>query len=55
MECKKSYRDIETDEIMSLEDLRKEYHTLKSSGDTEAETFNDYLSNCLEGTLEEVM
>ena len=48
------YKDSETDEILTLEDLQKEYQELKSEGNTEAETFNDYLQNCLEGTLEEI-
>ena len=48
------YKDSETDEILTLEDLQKEYQELKSEGKKEAETFNDYLQNCLEGTLEEI-
>ena len=46
------YHDIETDEVLTLEELKSEYEVFKASGDTEAETFDDYLSNCLEGTLE---
>lgn len=48
------YRDIETEELLSLEDLKNEYIVLKASNDTEAETFDDYLSNCLAGTLEKL-
>lgn len=50
----KLYRDIETDEVLTTDELMAEYRHLKASGNTEADTFNDYLSNCLEGTLEEV-
>ena len=48
------YRDIETDEMLSLEDLQNEYNELKASGNTEADTFDMYLESCLNGSLEEV-
>lgn len=48
------YRDIETDELLTVEELQAEYTDLYFSGGTEAETFQDYLKNCLEGTLEKV-
>lgn len=48
------YRDIETDELLTLEDLQSEYNALKASGNTEADTFDMYLENCLSGTLEEM-
>ena len=44
--------DIETDEILTVEDLKKEYEYLKSKGYTEAENFNMYVESCLRGTLE---
>ena len=52
----KKYYDIETEEIITEEDLEKEYNDLKKTGDTEAATFNDYLINCTSknGTLEEI-
>jgi len=49
--------DTETDEVLTIEDLRTEYEELKASGETEAETFGNYISNCQwynNGTLEEV-
>ena len=38
------------------DDLRASYAELKTSGDTEAETYNDYVRNCTDqnGTLREV-
>lgn len=46
--------DTEAEEIVSLSQLKDEYEELKKDGQTEAETFEDYLSNCLHknGTLE---
>lgn len=46
--------DIEEREIISIWQLEREYKKLKKNGHTEAETFKDYLSNCLHknGTLE---
>lgn len=48
----KMYRDFETDEILTEDQLLVEYAELKANGDTEAESFEDYIQNCLEGTLE---
>lgn len=50
----KRYRDFETDEILTTADLEAEYLRLKANNNTEAENFGEYLSNCLEGTLEEI-
>jgi len=51
------FYDNETDEIVDINQLRAEYETLKANGDTEAEDFSLYLSNCMSsnnGTLEEI-
>ena len=48
------YRDIETEEILTIEQLKDEYERLKKDGNTEAEDFNMYLESCLLGTLERV-
>ena len=42
---KKVIRDTNTDEELSLRELRSEYYSLRMNGDTEAETFEDYLEN----------
>ena len=36
-------KDTERGEELTLTDLREEYETLKNAGETEAETFEDYL------------
>ena len=50
------FRDTESGDIITLSQLKAEYEELKASGDTEAESFSDYLSNCLDqdGFLEEI-
>lgn len=53
----KLYHDTESGELITLEQLKKEYEELKATGDTEAETFEIYFRNCTTregGTLEEV-
>lgn len=53
----RQFIDTETGKILSVDELMKEYTALRESGDTEAETFADYISNCLtknNGTLEEL-
>ena len=53
----KLYLDTEHDTIMSDNHLMAEYVRLKASGDTEAETLQDYIENCLTrngGILEEL-
>ena len=47
-------RDTERNEELTLIGLRVEYEILKSAGETEAETFEDYLENITEknGTCE---
>ena len=55
-ERRKMYRDTETEEILSKEDLLKEYDQLRKAGETETPTFEGYLRNCLSknGTLEKM-
>ena len=48
--CK--YIDLETDEIITDQQLRAEYTVLRAAGNTEAETYEQYLDSCLNGTLE---
>ncbi len=50
------YRDTESGEYLSEEQLRQEFIVLKSKGETEVENFGQYLNNCLDknGTLEVV-
>jgi len=48
------YKDIETGEIVSREELEQEYESLKATGDTEAVSAGAYISNCMtwnNGTL----
>ena len=47
-------RDTECGEELTLAALREEYETLKNAGETEAETFEDYLENITDsnGTCE---
>ena len=42
-------RDTERNEELTLIALRVEYEVLKSAGETEAETFEDYLENITDG------
>ncbi len=46
------YKD-EDNNIITQSQLRKSYEKLKAAGDTEAETFDDYVENCIDknGTL----
>ncbi|MGL6174898.1 MAG: hypothetical protein ACRC1P_09875 [Cellulosilyticaceae bacterium] len=48
---RKLYYDVETEETLTEDELRSEYKTLAENGDTEAESFSDYLSNCLESEV----
>lgn len=48
------YKDIETDEVFTREELEKEWENLFSAGETEAETAGAYIANCMtwnNGTL----
>ena len=42
-------KDTERSEELTLTALREEYETLKNAGETEAETFEDYLENITDG------
>ena len=55
-EKQRRFRDTENGEIITLSQLKREYKDLYESGETEAETFEDYLRNCLDrdGFLEEI-
>lgn len=50
------YYDIESGEYLTRADLQREFEFLKASEETEADSFEDYLKNCLSknGTLEKV-
>ena len=53
----RKFYDIETEKVITFEELKEEFQQLKASGDTESETFFDYLSNCMtynNGSLEEI-
>lgn len=52
----RKFRDTESGKIITLSQLKEEYEELKASGETEAENFSDYLTNCLDqdGFLEEI-
>lgn len=53
----RKFYDTEHDKVITLEELQAEFEDLKASGDTESETFEQYLSNCMtynNGTLEEI-
>ena len=52
----RTFIDNETNEVLTLEDLKAEYTNLYYNGETEAETFKDYLTNCTSknGTLTEI-
>ena len=46
--------DIETDEIITVDELKQEYEYLKANKYTEAENFDMYVESCLRGTLERI-
>ena len=49
------YHDIESDTIVTLDELKQEYQLLVNNGTIEDQTFDEYLNNCLtrnNGTLE---
>ena len=51
------FYDTENNEYITIEQLEEEYNELKATGNTEAEIFSDYVSNCMwwnNGTLKEV-
>ena len=51
------YKDIESGGLIFRDELEREYKILKESGNTEAETLGNYISNCTTrngGTLQEI-
>ena len=50
------YRDTEHGTIYTVEQLKQSYNQLYRDGETEAETFADYLRNCTDknGILERI-
>lgn len=53
----KKFLDINTNEVVTIDDLEKEFANLKVNNQTEATSFENYLSNCMvrnNGTLEEI-
>ena len=53
----RTFYDSEYEEYITIDELEKQYKELKANGDTEAETFKDYINNCMwwnNGSLEEV-
>lgn len=50
------YHDTESGEILTEDQLRQEFAVLKANNETEAETFGQYIINCISknGTLEVV-
>ena len=46
------FYDVETDELITVEQLKAEYESLKKKNYTETETFGEYIQSCLRGTLE---
>ena len=53
----RTFYDTENNEYITITQLENEYNELKANGNTEAETFKDYMNNCMwwnNGTLEEV-
>lgn len=54
----RQFQDIETNEVICLTQLKDEYIALKANDETAANTFNDYISNCMyynNGTLIEII
>lgn len=52
----RKFIDNETNEIITIEELKAEYEQLKANNETETENFTDYLQNCTDknGTLTEI-
>ena len=49
---KAEYYDIENGKLLTEEQLRDEYFILKQTNLTEAENYQEYKENCLDGFLE---
>lgn len=50
----KYYYDFDNGECVNLDELKAEYEESSAKGYTEAETFDDYLSNCLDYSMMEI-
>ena len=53
----KKFRDNETNEVVTIDDLVKEFADLKANNQTESTSFEEYVINCMDynnGTLEEI-
>lgn len=53
----KKFYDVDRDEVITIEQLEKEYNEAKAVGGTDSETFDKYVINCQtynNGTLEEI-
>ena len=53
----RKFYDVDRDEIITIQQLGKEYAEIKAVGGTDSETFDEYIINCLtynNGTLEEI-
>ena len=51
------FYDTEHETFITMAELEKEFMELKETGETEAETFGQYINNCLTtagGTLERI-
>ena len=53
----RKFYDVDRDEVITIEQLEKEYNEVKAVGDTDSKTFDEYVVNCQtynNGTLEEI-
>lgn len=53
----RKFYDVDRDEVITIEQLEKEYNEIKAIGGTDSETFDEYIVNCQtrnNGTLEEI-
>lgn len=57
MKKERLFIDNETGEILTESELLKEFNELKATEQTDAETFAEYINNCMSynnGTLDEI-
>ena len=53
----RKFYDVDRDEVITIQQLEKEYAEIKAIGGTNSETFDEYIVNCQtcnNGTLEEI-
>ena len=43
----KIFYDVESEQYITIEELRQQYEELKEAGETEADSFEEYLDNCM--------